>query len=244
MRGAPIDPLLHLIFDTLGPFTGKDGKMESHRRDVRPRRQRTGVTFVRRAAMDCRSGLLSPPRCRSFQGHRRITSSRRSPSGATRHRRNAARRLGSPSVHRRREPRYPGHRVHGEPHGAKLDSSASIGADRGQAGSVRHPPRAPKTTLGRLSSATSSSRDPAEWTLRRWRERRIVDEPSVRAAMVGRGATDGNCVSSRRRLQHIDGAAPRTAVNLVLVCEGEEEIGSPNFTAKPEVAATLANPSA
>jgi acetylornithine deacetylase/succinyl-diaminopimelate desuccinylase-like protein len=85
--------------------------------------------------------------------------------------------------------------------------------------------------------------DPSEWSSPPL-EGRIVDRPGVGKIMIGRGATNSKgpqiaCLAALRAFK----AAGRTLpVNLVLVCEGEEEIGSPNFSQvvfKPEVEAAL-----
>src|SRR4029079_12422889 len=62
---------------------------------------------------------------------------------------------------------------------------------------------------------------------------------------VGRGATNskGPQVACLAALQAFKAANQKLPVNLVLVCEGEEEIGSPNFPQivfKPEIQAALA----
>ncbi len=85
--------------------------------------------------------------------------------------------------------------------------------------------------------------DPAEWSSPPL-EGRIVDKPGVGKAMVGRGATNqkGPEVALLAALHAFKAAREKLPVNLVLVCEGEEEIGSPNFSQvvlKPEVAAAL-----
>jgi acetylornithine deacetylase/succinyl-diaminopimelate desuccinylase-like protein len=85
--------------------------------------------------------------------------------------------------------------------------------------------------------------DPAEWSSPPL-EGRIVDKPGVGKVMVGRGATNqkGPEVAMLAALHAFKAAREKLPVNLVLVCEGEEEIGSPNFSQvvlKPEVAAAL-----
>ena len=62
--------------------------------------------------------------------------------------------------------------------------------------------------------------------------------------MVGRGATNtkGPEMACLAALHAFKAAREKLPVNLVLVCEGEEEIGSPNFSQivfKPEVEAAL-----
>src|SRR5215510_14390726 len=85
--------------------------------------------------------------------------------------------------------------------------------------------------------------DPAEWSAPPL-EGRIVDRPGVGKIMIGRGATNtkGPQVACLAALHAFKAAGRKVPINLVLVCEGEEEIGSPNFSEvvfKPEVEAAL-----
>ena len=85
--------------------------------------------------------------------------------------------------------------------------------------------------------------DPSEWSSPPL-EARIVDRPGVGKVMVGRGATNskGPEMACLAALHAFKAANVKPPVNLVLVCEGEEEIGSPNFREivfKPEVEAAL-----
>ena len=85
--------------------------------------------------------------------------------------------------------------------------------------------------------------DPAEWSSPPL-EARIVDRPGVGKVMVGRGTTNskGPEMACLAALHAFKAARVKLPVNLVLVCEGEEEIGSPNFRQvvfKPEVEAAL-----
>jgi acetylornithine deacetylase/succinyl-diaminopimelate desuccinylase-like protein len=85
--------------------------------------------------------------------------------------------------------------------------------------------------------------DPAEWSSTPL-ESRIVDRAGVGKVLIGRGATNSKgpqtaCLSA---LHSFKAAGRKLPVNLVLVCEGEEEIGSPSFRQivfKPEVQAAL-----
>jgi len=75
-------------------------------------------------------------------------------------------------------------------------------------------------------------------------EARMVDRPGVGKVIVGRGATNtkGPQVACLAALRAFKAAGHTLPVNLVLVCEGEEEIGSPNFQQivfKKEVEAAL-----
>src|SRR5262245_22129103 len=85
--------------------------------------------------------------------------------------------------------------------------------------------------------------DPSEWTSPPF-DAAIVDKPGFGKVIVGRGAVNqmgpqAAFLPARGAIQ----AAGRTPpVNLVLVAEGEEEIGSPHFhqvVRRPEVAAAL-----
>ena len=85
--------------------------------------------------------------------------------------------------------------------------------------------------------------DPAEWTSPP-AEARIVDKPPLGKVMVGRGAVNqkGPEAAVLAALYAIRGAGRKMPVNLVLVAEGEEEIGSPHIpqlVRRPEVFAAL-----
>jgi acetylornithine deacetylase/succinyl-diaminopimelate desuccinylase-like protein len=85
--------------------------------------------------------------------------------------------------------------------------------------------------------------DPSEWSSPPL-EGRIVNRPGVGKIMVGRGATNtkGPQIALLAALRAFKAAGRKLPVNLVLVCEGEEEIGSPNFSDivfKPQVEAAL-----
>lgn len=85
--------------------------------------------------------------------------------------------------------------------------------------------------------------DPSEWSSPPL-EGRLVDRPGLGKVIIGRGATNTKgpqtaCLAAIRAFKE---AGRKPPVNLVLVCEGEEEIGSPNFREivfKPEVEAAL-----
>ena len=72
--------------------------------------------------------------------------------------------------------------------------------------------------------------DPTEWTSPPL-EARIVEKPGLGKAIVGRGAVNqkGPQAALLAALHAIRGAGRKMPVNLVLVAEGEEEIGSPNL---------------
>jgi acetylornithine deacetylase/succinyl-diaminopimelate desuccinylase-like protein len=85
--------------------------------------------------------------------------------------------------------------------------------------------------------------DPAEWSSPPL-EARIVDKPGLGKAIVGRGAVNqkGPEAAFLAALHAFKASGRKLPVNLVLVAEGEEEIGSPHFPQivnDPEVAAAL-----
>jgi acetylornithine deacetylase/succinyl-diaminopimelate desuccinylase-like protein len=85
--------------------------------------------------------------------------------------------------------------------------------------------------------------DPAEWSSPPW-EARLVDRPGVGKIIIGRGAVNqkGPEAAFLAALHAIRGAGRKLPVNLVLVAEGEEEIGSPHFpqiVRRPEVQTAL-----
>src|SRR5213593_1619799 len=81
--------------------------------------------------------------------------------------------------------------------------------------------------------------DPAEWTSPPT-EARIADKPPLGKVMIGRGAVNqkGPEAAFLAALHAIRGAGKNMPVNLVMVAEGEEEIGSPHIgqiVHRPEV---------
>jgi acetylornithine deacetylase/succinyl-diaminopimelate desuccinylase-like protein len=87
--------------------------------------------------------------------------------------------------------------------------------------------------------------DPAEWSSPPL-EAALVDKPGLGKAIVGRGAVNqkGPEAAFLAALHAIRGAGRKMPVNLVLVAEGEEEIGSPHIgqiVHRPEVQAALSN---
>jgi len=85
--------------------------------------------------------------------------------------------------------------------------------------------------------------DPAEWSSPPF-EARLVDKPGFGKVLMGRGAVNqkGPQAAFLAALHAIRGAGKKLPVNLVLVAEGEEEIGSPHFrqvVAHPEVSSAL-----
>src|SRR5438093_2362153 len=85
--------------------------------------------------------------------------------------------------------------------------------------------------------------DPAEWSSPPW-EAKLVDKPGLGKVVIGRGAVNqkGPQAALLAALHAIRGAGQKMPVNLVLVAEGEEEIGSPHFAQivrRPEVQSAL-----
>ena len=85
--------------------------------------------------------------------------------------------------------------------------------------------------------------DPSEWSSPPW-DAALVDKPGFGKVLMGRGAVNqkGPEAAFLAALYAIRGAGKKVPVNLVLVAEGEEEIGSPHIAQivrKPEVAAAL-----
>ena len=85
--------------------------------------------------------------------------------------------------------------------------------------------------------------DPAEWSSPPW-DAALVDKPGLGKVMIGRGAVNqkGPEATFLAALHAIRGAGRKLPVNLVMVAEGEEEIGSPHFpqvVRRPEVQAAL-----
>src|SRR6202162_2310946 len=85
--------------------------------------------------------------------------------------------------------------------------------------------------------------DPAEWSSPPF-DAALVDKPGLGKVVMGRGAVNqkGLEASFIAALHAIRGAGKKPPVNLVMVAEGEEEIGSPHFpqiVRRPEVIAAL-----
>src|SRR6202790_3341015 len=102
---------------------------------------------------------------------------------------------------------------------------------------------APKT-VGLYFMYDVKQADPAEWSSPPW-DAALVDKPGLGKVIIGRGATNqkGPEATFLAALHAIKAAGRRTPVNIVLVAEGEEEIGSPHFgqvVHRPEVLAALA----
>jgi acetylornithine deacetylase/succinyl-diaminopimelate desuccinylase-like protein len=100
-----------------------------------------------------------------------------------------------------------------------------------------------KHTIGLYFMYDVKQFDPAEWSSPPL-EGRIVDKPGLGRVMVGRGATNQKGPESAMlaALHAFKSAGVKPPVNIVLVAEGEEEIGSPHFTQivrRPDVLAAL-----
>jgi acetylornithine deacetylase/succinyl-diaminopimelate desuccinylase-like protein len=101
-----------------------------------------------------------------------------------------------------------------------------------------------KTWVGLYFMYDVKQYDPAEWSSPPL-EARLVDKPGFGKVVVGRGAVNQKGPESAflAALHAIRGAKRKLPVNLVLVAEGEEEIGSPHIgqiVHRPEVEAALA----
>jgi acetylornithine deacetylase/succinyl-diaminopimelate desuccinylase-like protein len=72
--------------------------------------------------------------------------------------------------------------------------------------------------------------DPAEWSSPPW-DAKLVEMEGIGTVLMGRAATNqkGPQAALLAALHAIRAAGKKPPVNLVLVAEGEEEIGSPNF---------------
>lgn len=86
--------------------------------------------------------------------------------------------------------------------------------------------------------------DPSEWTSPPL-EARIIDRPGVGKVMIGRGAVNQKGPESAfiAALDAFRASGRKLPVNLVVIAEGEEEIGSPHIAQivqRPEVRAALA----
>jgi acetylornithine deacetylase/succinyl-diaminopimelate desuccinylase-like protein len=100
-----------------------------------------------------------------------------------------------------------------------------------------------KKTIGLYFMYDVKQYDPAEWSSPPL-EARIVDKPGFGKVIVGRGAVNqkGPEAALLAALHAIRGAGKKLPVNIVMVAEGEEEIGSPHIgqiVHRPEVEAAL-----
>src|SRR3954452_4880959 len=100
-----------------------------------------------------------------------------------------------------------------------------------------------KKTVGLYFMYDVKQFDPKEWTSPPLAAA-LVDKPNLGKVIIGRGAVNqkGPEAAFLAALHAIKGANKKVPVNLVMVAEGEEEIGSPNIAdlaLKPEVQAAL-----
>src|SRR5712692_6277447 len=98
-------------------------------------------------------------------------------------------------------------------------------------------------TLGLYFMYDVKQVDPSEWSSPPW-DAALVEKAGLGKVIVGRGAVNqkGPEAAFLAALHSIRGAGSKLPVNLVLVAEGEEEIGSPHFpqiVRRPEVLAAL-----
>jgi len=79
--------------------------------------------------------------------------------------------------------------------------------------------------------------DPAEWKVAPPLDASIVDRPGVGRVLIGRGATNqkGPQATLLAALDAFRTSGRKLPVNLVLMAEGEEEIGSPNVRRSPSI---------
>ncbi|MGI8819974.1 MAG: M20/M25/M40 family metallo-hydrolase [Chthoniobacterales bacterium] len=101
-----------------------------------------------------------------------------------------------------------------------------------------------KNTVGLYFMYDVKQFDPAEWKMAPPLSAEIVEKPGLGKAILGRGAVNqkGPEAAFLAALHAINGANRKMPVNLVLVAEGEEEIGSPHIgqiVHQPEVEAAL-----
>src|SRR5436305_4764969 len=98
-------------------------------------------------------------------------------------------------------------------------------------------------TLGLYFMYDVKQADPSEWSSPPF-DAALVDKPGLGKVVMGRGAVNqkGPEATFIAALHAIRGAGKKPPVNLVMVAEGEEEIGSPHFpqiVRRPEVIAAL-----
>jgi acetylornithine deacetylase/succinyl-diaminopimelate desuccinylase-like protein len=125
---------------------------------------------------------------------------------------------------------------------AGFDTAVRVPTD-GQPGVFATLDAGAKRTVGVYFMYDVKQVDPAEWSSPPW-EAAIVEKAGFGKAIVGRGAVNqkGPEAAFLAALHAFRGAGRKLPVNLVLVAEGEEEIGSPHFpqiVRRPEVQAAL-----
>jgi acetylornithine deacetylase/succinyl-diaminopimelate desuccinylase-like protein len=129
---------------------------------------------------------------------------------------------------------------------AGFDKAERVATD-GQPGIFATLDAGARKTVGLYFMYDVKQVDPSEWSSPPW-DAALVDKPGVGKAVVGRGAVNqkGPEAALLAALHAFRGAGRKPPVNLVLVAEGEEEIGSPHFpqiVRRPEVQAALARTS-
>jgi acetylornithine deacetylase/succinyl-diaminopimelate desuccinylase-like protein len=125
---------------------------------------------------------------------------------------------------------------------AGFDEASKIPTD-GQPGIFATLDAGASRTLGLYFMYDVKQVDPSEWSSPPWGAG-LVEKPGLGTVVVGRGAVNqkGPEASFLAALHAIRAAGRKPPVNLVLVAEGEEEIGSPHFPQivhRPEVIAAL-----
>ncbi len=125
---------------------------------------------------------------------------------------------------------------------AGFDSVTKIPTD-GQPGIFATLDAGAPRTLGLYFMYDVKQVDPAEWSSPPW-DAALVEKAGLGTVVMGRGAVNqkGPEASFIAALHAIRAAGRKLPVNLVLVAEGEEEIGSPHFPQivnRPEVTAAL-----
>jgi acetylornithine deacetylase/succinyl-diaminopimelate desuccinylase-like protein len=122
--------------------------------------------------------------------------------------------------------------------------SAKVMPTDGQPGVFATLDAGAKRTVGMYFMYDVKQFDPKEWSSPPL-EAAIVDRPPYGKVMIGRGAVNqkGPEATFLAALHALKAAGRKSPVNIVLVAEGEEEIGSPHFAQvvhTPEVLAALA----
>src|SRR5437660_509567 len=125
---------------------------------------------------------------------------------------------------------------------AGFDTAVRVPTD-GQPGVFATLDAGARRTVGLYFMYDVKQVDPAEWSSPPW-QAAIVDKPGFGKVVVGRGAVNqkGPEAAFLAALHAFRGAGVKPPVNLVLVAEGEEEIGSPHFpqiVRRPEVQSAL-----
>jgi acetylornithine deacetylase/succinyl-diaminopimelate desuccinylase-like protein len=125
---------------------------------------------------------------------------------------------------------------------ARFQTTKRIATD-GQPGIFARMDAGAQKTLGLYFMYDVKQVDPGEWSSPPW-EAALVDKSNLGKVLIGRGAVNqkGPQAALLAALHAIRGAGLKMPVNLVLVAEGEEEIGSPHFpqiVRQPEVQEAL-----